>query len=62
MLVEYFLSRIFGREFDSPHLHPVRKFTFLIFYQVRTLSSIDQNFRTPDFLTGSTAEQHKDNN
>jgi len=21
MLVEYFLSRIFGREFDSPHLH-----------------------------------------
>ena len=21
MLVEYFLSRRFGREFDSPHLH-----------------------------------------
>jgi hypothetical protein len=23
MLVEYFLSRRFGREFDSPHLHEV---------------------------------------
>lgn len=24
MLVEYFLSREFGREFDSPHLHKIK--------------------------------------